>query len=119
VFRAAVLSIALTLAVGQPVALLCGASCAPHAVRASDCHHEKPVGFTRVAGDSNRCHAVLNVASFLREDERRGGAGPDVAHFVLIPRYQLHHSMPDARFDNASARQRPLERRHLSTTLRV
>ena len=76
-FRAAVLSIVLTLAVGPNASLLCGTWCDPQAVAARGCHDEDPVTPPSVAGDGSCDHVVLSVAAFLREDVRRGVSAPD------------------------------------------
>lgn len=118
-FRAAVLSIVLTLAVGQNASLLCGTWCDPQAVAASGCHDEDPVIPPSVAGDGSCDHVVLSLAAFLGEDVRRGVSAPDTDHAIAAPRYQLAHSTPAARPGNDTAHRWPIGKRLLSTALRI
>ena len=107
-FEASVLSIVLTLAGGPNASLLCGTWCDPHAAAASGCHYEDPAISPSMAGDDCCDHVVLNVAAFLQED-----------HAIPVPRYRLAHSTTDARPGNDTAREWSLEKRPLSTALRL
>ena len=61
-FRAVLLSIVLSLAVGQNVALLCRAWCNAHVAAASGCHHEDSPTTPTVAGDES-CDNLVVVAT--------------------------------------------------------
>lgn len=119
VLRAAVLSIVMTLAVGQNAALLCRAWCESQAADASGCHHEQQASSTSVSADDICDHVVLSLAAVLREDVRRGVFAPDADYAILVSRYQLAPSKTDPRPRHQAARERSLEQRPLSTTLRV
>lgn len=118
-FRASVLSILLTLAVGPNLALLCGTWCDPQAVAASECHHEAPATSPSVAVDDRCDNMVLGVAAFLRQDVRRGVASQDADQAVLVPRYTLAHSTIATRPRHEPGRASSLEKRPLSTLLRI
>jgi len=119
VFRAAVLSIVLTLAVGPNATLLCRTWCDPQAAAASVCRHEAPATSPSVAGDDSCDNMVLSAAAFLRKDVRRGVSAPDAAHAVLVPRYQLAQSTTDASRRHEPGREWPLDKRPLPTVLRI
>jgi len=72
VFRATVLSIVLTVAIGQEAALICGVWCHPTEGTAAGCtHHDQttPPGFRNA---ENCRDAELGAISFVREEPRRG-----------------------------------------------
>jgi hypothetical protein len=134
VFRAVVLSIVLTLAVGPNTALLCRAWCHPQAApsnashhgepsaaASSASHHGEPSAASSVAGDDtcDNCDNAVGAAQFLREDLRRNVSAPDVDHAVLVPRHQLAHSTIDARPGQEPGREGSLEARRLATILRI
>ena len=119
VFRAAVLSIALTLAVGPNATLLCKAWCHPQAVAPSGCHHQQQANSPSVAGD-DCCHTIVpSVAAFFREDAQRSVSVRDAGHSVLVPRYQLAHSTTNARPGLEPGREGSLDPRPLSAALRI
>jgi hypothetical protein len=112
-----VFSIVLTLAVGQDATLLCRVWCNPQAAAASGCHHEESINPPTVAGDS--CDYVLGVGAFIREEAGRTVAAPDVAHAIVVPRYQIAQLTADARPDWEPGREWWLAKRPLSTALRI
>ena len=118
VFRAAVLSIVLTLAVGPNAALLCRTWCDQQVATASRCHHETSTTSPNVAGDDS-CDSSVLSAAFLREDVRRGVSPPDGDQAIPIPRYQVACSTIDARPGHEPGREWSLEKRPLSTALRI
>lgn len=118
VCRAAVLSIVLTLAVGQNAPLLlCRAWCDQQAAAASGCHHQNPAPSLSMAGDDS-CDNVL-IAAFLREQVRRGVSSPDRDHAIPVLLYQLAPSATDVRPGQQPGRECSLETRPLSTVLRT
>jgi len=118
VFRAAALSIVLTLAVGPSASLLCRTWCDPHAAAASGCHQEDPPGSPSAGGDDSCDHQVLSAA-FVPENVRRALSSPDWDHAIPVPRYQLAHSTIDAPPRHEPGREWPLEKRPLPTVLRI
>ena len=118
-FQAAVLSIVLTLAVGQNVALLCRTWCDAHAAAASECHHEHSSNTPSVAGDDNCGNPVVGATAVVREDVRRGVSSQDTNHAIPVPRYQLAQLRIDSCPGQETWRERSLEKRPLSTTLRI
>jgi len=119
VFRVAVLSVVLTLAVGPNASLLCRTRCDQKAAAASGCHHEELTGSAIVAGDDGCDHVVLGVAVFLREDARRGVSAADAAHAIVVPRYQVAYSTIDGHPGHEPGREWSLEKRPLPTALRL
>ena len=118
VFRAAVLSIVLTLAIGPNAELLCAAWCHPQSHAAIECHHEHPTTFPGVAGDDNCEHLVVSVGAFLPEF-RPEATSPVVDHAVAEPRYRLAPPTMEAQPAREPGRQGSLENRPLSTALRI
>jgi hypothetical protein len=119
VFRTLVLSIVLTVAVGQNAALLCSAWCRP---QVAECHHDKPAATSSVIS-YNTCDEcdkeAVGAALFLREDVRRTVCDPDVDHAILVPRSQIAQVTIDTRLRREPSPQWSLERRSLATVLRL
>jgi hypothetical protein len=85
VFRAAVLSIALTLAVGPNAAVLCTAWCHPAETQDSACQHPDATLSPRVTGEDS-CPTVAGTATaFVREEAGRGSATSGVPLSVPVP----------------------------------
>jgi len=119
VFRAAVLSIVLTLAVGPGAALQCGPGCGAHPAAKDECHQEDHSGSPSVGGDDTCDHLVLGAVAVLREHVRRAESSPDVDHAMPVPRYQLVHSTIDVSPRHEPGRECSLDKRPLSIVLRV
>jgi hypothetical protein len=119
VFRVALLSIVFSLAVGQTVALLCRTWCDEGVTAASECHHKNSSTTPSVAGNEN-CDSVLMAATaVLRGDERREVSFQNAHQAVPVLRHQLAHLTVGPRPGYQSGRERSLERRPLSTALRI
>jgi len=118
VSRAAVLSIVLTLSVGQYGLLLCGTWCHPQASAASHCHHQCPAMSPGMTGADGCATAVLNAA-FLREDLQRGEYGSGQQHGVVVPRDEFDPSTTDRSPEPASVRLKSPVHRPLDTALRL
>lgn len=117
-FRAAALSIALTLTAGPSVGLLCTSWCDTQAAAASGCHHADSGPTVAVAADDECDDAALRVGTYLREDPQRGVSTPAGDRAVSVPRHQL----PPLTFETRpwhTSTPRPLERRPLSGNLRI
>ena len=118
VFQAVLLSIVLSLAVGQSVALMCRGWCNAHVAAASGCHHEDSPTPT-VAGDESCDNVVAAATAVLREDVRRDVSSQDANHAIPVPRYQLAQFTIDTRQNQEAGRRWLLENRPLSTALRI
>ena len=83
VFRAALLSLVLTLALGQNVALLCGTWCHSGAGMVGACEHQTQATTPSVVANDD-CAVNANPVVFVREDGRRSASAPDVARAVAV-----------------------------------
>ena len=124
VFRAVLLSIVVTLAVGQnSVLLLCNTGCDAHAAPASAPHHEHSSNhsFTSLAVAGNECCDDMRVsaAAFVREDVRRNVSSPDAGYAIPVPSYQVVHPTIATRPGQEPGREWSLEKRALSSALRI
>lgn len=118
-FRAALVSIVFSLAVGQNVALLCRPWCDAQATAASECHHKNSSATPSVAGDEDCGKGVVAATAVLREDVRRDVSSQDTNQAIPVPRYQLAQLTIDARRGQEGWREWPLDTRPLSTALRI
>jgi hypothetical protein len=120
VFRAAAISIVLTLAIGPNAQLLCKAWCHPQAARsASECHHKNSSTTPSVASDESCDKAVGGPTAMLREGGWRGVPSPHANQAIPVPRYQLVRLTIDARPGHEPWREWSLEKRPLATALRI
>ena len=118
-FRAALLSIVLSLAAGQnAVILVCRTWCDAHAATASECHHENSFTTPSVAGGDCRDMVAADTA-VLREDTRRDVSSVDASQAIALARYQLVQLTSDAPSGQEPRREWSLEERPLSTALRL
>ena len=123
VFRTALFSIVLTLAVGQNARLFCEAWC--HDGTSAVCPHQDSTtspdstASQSVSADDNCGSAFVGALAFVREDARRTAAAPDAQNALVVPRFQLAPSPTDLRSSFESGRRLPLEERPLVTTLRI
>jgi hypothetical protein len=116
-FRLALLSVVVALAVGQNADLLCNLWC--HPTEAAGCHHRDSATPSGVKGDDTCSNDVLSVTTFIGEDVRRAAPGPDAQQAAPVPRYQFSPSTTETRARGDSARERSLDKRPLTTTLRI
>ena len=116
-FRAALFSIVLTLAVGQNGSLLCQAWCPDKTAAA--CPHQDSATSPSVSAHDNCRSAVFAALEFVREDARRTAAAPDAQNALVVPRSLLALSPADLRPGFDSGQRRPLEARSLVITLRI
>ena len=119
VFRTTLLSLVLSLAVGQNASLLCSDWCRLQPPAESDCHHQASINSPGVMGENSCNDAVFSVGAFLREESRPGGLAPNVVHAVAVPRYQLAQFPTDDRPGQPPGREWSFEVRHLSVALRI
>jgi hypothetical protein len=89
VFRAAVLSIVLTLAIGPNATLLCSVWCHPDEANTSACQHQDAVTSPRVTGEDSCRTAPASPTAFVREDAKRGSPTAISQQAVAIPLFRL------------------------------
>jgi len=118
VFRAALLSIVFSLAVGQNVALLCRTWCDADVAAATECYHNSSTT-PSVAGDENCGNGVVAATAVLREDVQRAVSSQNANQAIPVPRYQRAQLTIDARRGQEPWRGWSLEKRSLSTALRI
>ena len=119
VFRAAVFSIVLTLAVGQNAALLCKAWCYPHEAPAAGCRHHEPTTSATVNGNDNCSGATFGAIAFVREDARRTASAQDAQNGLAVPRFRFVPSHSNSPFGYESGQPPPLQARPLAIALRI
>ena len=116
-FRPFLLSIVFSLVVGQDLALLCRTWCDGHAVAASECHHTNSSRMPTLAGSENCVVAVATAV--LREDARRDVSSRNPNQAIPVPRYQHAQLTIGAGPGQEPWREWSLEKRPLSTALRI
>ena len=118
VFRAAVLSIVLTLAVGQNASLLCAAWCHPDEAPTAGCDHQEATTCSKVSGNDDCPQIAASPTAFVREDVRRGESAAHALHAVVVPPFQFERP-PQSAFGRALGHRPPLETRPLAPALRI
>src|SRR5687767_12512172 len=116
VFRAALFSIVLSLALGQNAALLCKAWCQD--ATPARCPHGESTTPSSMSADDRCEDAAADVAAFVREDAPRGGSASDAQNSAVVPGFRLTPPPVDAprAFESGG---RLLEARPLVISLRV
>lgn len=114
-FKAVALSIALTLVVGPNASMLCRTWCDQQAVTTSGCHHEKPATSPGTTVDDCCRNTALSTAGVVPH----AVSAPDVDHAIWTSRFQIAPSTRDPRPGQEPGREGSLERRPLSTVLRI
>ena len=114
-FRAALFSIVLTLAVGHNASLLCKFWC-PEPTSA-ECPHGDSTS-PSVSADDSCGRAVVEAVAVIREDARRTSA-PDAQNAFAVPRFLLALSQIDLGFGCESGRRLLFEERPLVIALRI
>jgi hypothetical protein len=117
VFRAALFSIVLTLAVGQNASLLCKVWC--HDTTSAGCPHHDSTTSPSMSADDSCSTPVVAAVAFVREDARRTIAAPDGQNALVVPRFRLFFSPTELRPGSGSGRRLPLEERPLVIALRI
>jgi hypothetical protein len=117
VFRAALLSVVLTLAVGQNAGLLCTAWCVPLDATSAPCPHQEPATSPTVRGVDN-CNN-LGMVAFVREDGRRTARASDCQNALIVRGLQIAQAPTDLWFGRNSGRLPLLERRPLVLARRI
>jgi len=118
-FRATLLSIVVSLVVGQDLSLLCRTWCDANAVTASECHHKSAIAIPNVAATKDCDNDVSAATAALKEDMRTRMA-PRHAHEAIPPaRYQLVVLISDATSGREPWRALAFKSHPLSTGLRI
>ena len=89
VFRAAVLSIVLTLAIGPNASLLCSVWCHPGAATTSTCQHQDATPSPRVTGEDSCKTAPSNATALIRKEARRGSPTPRAQQVIAVRQFQF------------------------------
>ena len=118
VFRAALLSIVLTLAVGPNASLLCAVLCHPDAASTGSCEHRDPTS-TSVRSNDGCPDIAAGTAALVREEVRRGVSASDRQHVVVVPRFQFVPPPSPPEFGREPGQGPPLEARPLVLALRI
>ena len=89
VFRAALVSIVLTLTLGQNVALLCGVWCHPQQDANSSCEHQVPMTSPSVTGNESCAQITAGPTALVREDARRVASSSNAQQGTVVARFQF------------------------------
>jgi hypothetical protein len=119
VFRAALFSIVLTMAVGQDAALLCKAWCYLPQDLALGCQHQDATTSPTMNADDNCRNLAVGAIAFVREDARRGATAPDTQNALVIPRFRFAPALSDSRSGYESGSQLQLKAQPRVTALRI
>jgi hypothetical protein len=119
VFRAAVLSIVLTLVVGPNASLLCAVWCHPEAATVAHCEHQNPSGSPSVAEKDSCPDIAAGATAFVREDVRRGVSASDGQHAVVVPPFRFVPPPNPSELGRELRQHAPLEARPLVFALRI
>jgi hypothetical protein len=118
VFRAAVVSIVLTLAVGQSAALLCSVWCHPPKVATGACEHQHQATLPSVTGNDS-CTQLAGATAFVREDVRRGASAPDAQDGAVVAGFQFAPPPAHSTSGRQLRQQMPLRASPLMLALRI
>ena len=116
-FRAALFSIVLTLAVGQNAGLLCKVWC-PDATPAG-CPHQAATTSPSLHADDACNEVVGGAVAFVREDGRRSAPALDAQNALVVLRFRFVAPPTDPRPGYESGRRLLLEERPLVIALRI
>jgi hypothetical protein len=88
-FRAAFVSIVLTLTLGQNVALLCRVWCHPQKSVNSTCEHQASTTSAGVTANESCAWVAAGPTPFVREDAPRAVSGSDTQHGIAVAQFQF------------------------------
>ena len=112
-FRAAVLSIVLTLAIGPSATVLCSVWCHPE-IRASACQHQDA---SPLATADNNCRvAPASATAFVPENSRPGSPAQQA---IAMPRFRFAPSLNNTIRAHEAATSLVVDTRPLLIALRV
>ena len=118
-FRAALVSIVLTLALGQNAALLCSVWCHSQESLISVCRHQAPTTPPSVTGSESCTQIAADPTPFVREDGVRGAFLSIEQQGVVVPRLQFVNPSSLAAQGLNQEQPAPLEPRPLVLALRI
>jgi hypothetical protein len=119
VFRAAVLAIVLTLAVGPNASLLCTVWCHPDAASTGSCEQADPTSTPSVTRKDGCPDNAAGTSALVREDVRRGVSASDGQHAVVVAPFQFVAPPTPREFGREPGQHPPLEARPLVLALRI
>jgi len=118
-FRLTAVAVVLALALGPMADLLCRAVCDLHAAGRSGCHHDEKNVKVLAAG-AGECHSPLLVRGDLPPGATRRSPAPDDAGQALPPAsLSVSGRIAPPELDSTASPWRLLDRRPLTTTLRI
>ena len=117
VFRAALVSVVLTLAIGQNAGLLCKVWC--HDATSTGCPHQDSATSPSVRADDNCTIPAVGAVTFVREDGRRTTPAPDAQSALAVLRFRFLAPPTDPLRGYESGRRLLLEERPLVIALRI
>jgi hypothetical protein len=119
VFRAAVLSIVLTLVAGPNASLLCAVWCHPEAATAGPCEeHPDPTSTPSITGNDSCPDIVASSTAVVREDVRREVSAA-AQQAVLVARLQFAPPPRHSASARESGQRSTLDVRPLAVALRI
>jgi hypothetical protein len=89
VFRAALVSIVVTLTLGQNAALLCSIWCHPQQSANSACEHQAPMTSPTVTGNESCVQIAAGPTPLVREEARRVAADSSAQRGAVVARFQF------------------------------
>ena len=119
VFRAALVSIVLTLTLGQNAALLCSVWCDPQQDANSACEHPVPMTSASVTGNESCVQIAAGPTALVREDARRVASDSLAQQGTLVARFQFVPPSASSARDRERAQAAPPAARTLVLALRI
>jgi hypothetical protein len=116
VFRAALVSVVLTLAIGQNAGLVCKLWC--HDATSTECPHQDSAS-PSVRADGNCTTVAVAAVTFVPEDGQRTASSPDAQTAGGALRFQFLAPPPDPLRGDESGRLLLLEQRPPAIPLRI
>ena len=116
-FRAVLVSVVLTVAIGPNAGLLCTAWC--YDDTSMRCLHHESATSASVRADDTCTNVAVEAVAFVREDGRRTAPAYDARNALVVLRFQLVAPLTDPRSGYESERRLPLEERPLVIALRI
>lgn len=117
VFRAALFSVVLTLALEQNAGLLCTVWCPD--TTSTACPHQESTTSPGVRADDTCNNAVVAEVAFVREDGRRTAPSPDAQNALVVLRFRFVAPPPASRRGYESGQRLLLEAQPLVIALRI
>ena len=118
-FRAAVLSIVLTLTAGSNASLLCAVWCHPEAAATGQCAHPDSISTPIMTAKDSCPDIAVGSTAVVREDVRRGASTPHAQQAVAVPPFQVAPPPSHPTSARESGQRSPFEARPAVFTLRI